>query len=310
MPILVKPSGAAPGAHNPPPVFPLEVPSVTWTDSRGRATTLTDWEQGWILQPGIRGFDLPQYAFYVDESPQIDGNALRGTRAQAREVMLPITFFDTTRATFRDRKRTFLRTLNPKLGLGTITATEADGSARTIQAYYVSGAEGDFGDDSSGLRWQTLGLTFSCPSPYWIGASEHLEFRTAETGSFFPLLPLNVTDSQVLGDATIDNPGDDTAQPIWTIHGPAGTATFTNTTTGKAFSLTAPLGAADTLVVDTRERQQTAVLNGTDNWWPNLTTDSVLWGLEEGVNDIAMTLTSTSLATVVEVDYQPRYLTA
>jgi phage-related protein len=310
MPVFVRPSGGIPGGINPPPIFPPEVPAIGWTDSRGRATTLSDWENGWIVQPGIRGFDLPTYAFYTDESPQIDGNALRGTRATAREIMIPVTFFDTSRESFVERKRSFLRTLNPKLGTGTITAMEPDGSVRTIEAYYVSGAEGDFGSDVSGMRWQTTGFTFSCPSPFWIGDSRSLTFGSGSTGSFFPVLPLVVSSSQVIGAATINNPGDDVAFPIFTIHGPATTAVFTNNTNGKSWSLTASLGATDSLVVDTRERLQTATLNGSTNWWPNLATSSVLWGLEEGDNDISMTLTGTTAATKVQVDFQPRYLTA
>ncbi|MCX5234450.1 phage tail family protein [Streptomyces prunicolor] len=310
MPIFVHPSGTLPGGINPPPIGPLEVPSLSWTDARGRTTLLSDWENGWLLQPGIRGLDLPGYDFYTDSSPQIDGTALRGVRAQAREVFLPVAIFDTDHAAFMARKRSFLRTLNPYLGLGTLTLTEADGSFRTIEAYYGSGAEGDFGDTVSGLHWQVIGLTFSCPSPYWLGASVHQEYGSAATGNFFPVLPLVVKDSQVLGDSVIDNPGDATSFPVWTIHGPATSAVITNTTTGLSFSVTASLGSSDVLVVDTRERVQTAVLNGTDNWWPNLTTDSDLWGLEPGENDVSLTLVGTDSNTVVQLDYQPRFLTA
>ncbi|WP_328683135.1 phage distal tail protein [Streptomyces sp. NBC_00343] len=310
MPIFVHPSGTLPGGINPPPIGPLEVPSLSWTDARGRTTLLSDWENGWLLQPGIRGLDLPGYDFYTDSSPQIDGTALRGVRAQAREVFLPVAIFDTDRAAFMARKRSFLRTLNPYLGLGTLTLSEADGSFRTIEAYYGSGAEGDFGDTVSGLHWQVVGLTFSCPSPYWLGESVHQEYGSGATGNFFPVLPLVVKDSQVLGDAVIDNPGDATSYPVWTIHGPATSAVFTNSTTGLSFSVTASLGSSDVLVIDTRERAQTAVLNGTDNWWPNLATDSDLWGLEPGENDVSMALVGTDSDTVVQLDYQPRFLTA
>ncbi|WP_328981778.1 phage tail family protein [Streptomyces mirabilis] len=310
MAIFVPPSGLAPGGTNPPPVHPLEAPSLSWTDARGRTTPLTDWESGWGIQPGIRGLDMPGYDFYTDASPQIDGNALRGLRAQPREIFLPIGFCDTSRASFMDRKRSFMRTLNPKLGLGTLTLTESDGSFRTIEAYYVSGAEGDTGQDTSGMRWQNVGLTFSCPSPYWLGASVHQEYAAGATGSFFPVLPVVVRDSQVLGNTTIDNPGDATSFPVWTIHGPATSAVITNTTTGLSFSVTASLGSSDVLVVDCRERVQTAVLNGTTNWWPNLATDSDLWGLEPGENDVSLTLVGTDGNTTVQLDYQPRFLTA
>ncbi|MFE4991432.1 phage tail family protein [Streptomyces mirabilis] len=310
MAIFVPPSGITPGGTNPPPIGPLEVPSLAWTDAQGRVTLLSDRESGWILQPGIRGLDMPGYDRYTNASPGIDGEALLGVRAQPREVFLPVVFFDTSRAGFLANKRFFVRTLNPKLGLGTLTLTESDGSFRTIEASYVSGAEGDFGRDTSGLHWQTVGLTFSCPSPYWLGASVHQEYAAGATGNFFPVLPVKVRDSQVLGNTTIDNPGDAMSFPVWTIHGPATSAVITNTTTGLSFSVTASLGSSDVLVVDTRERVQAAVLNGTTNWWPNLATDSDLWGLEPGENDVSLTLVGTDGNTVVQLDYQPRFLTA
>ncbi|MDC2953392.1 phage tail family protein [Streptomyces gilvifuscus] len=312
MPLFVPASGTTtPGGTNPPPIAPLEVPSLSWTDARGRTTFLSDWENGWLLQPGIRGLDLPGYDFYTDASPGIDGNAVRGVRAQAREVFLPVAFFDTSRAAFMTRKRSFLGTLNPRLGLGTLALTEADGSFRTIEAYYVSGAEGSTGENEAGLHWQVVGLTFSCPSPYWLGESVHLEYGAGATGNFFPVsFPVPVRDSQVLGDTVIDNPGDATSYPVWTIHGPMTSAVFTNSTTGLNFSVTASLGSSDVLVVDTRERVQTAVLNGSTNWWPNLATDSDLWGLEPGENDVSLALVGTDSNTVVQLDYQPRFLTA
>ncbi|GAA5078564.1 phage distal tail protein [Streptomyces similanensis] len=310
MPIFVRPSGAFPGVINPPPLDPLEVPSLSWTDAQGRMTLLSDWASGWVLQSGVRGLDMPGYDFYTDASPRIDGTALRGLRAQAREVFLPIALFDEDRAAFLARKRSFYRTLNPYLGFGTLTLTEVDGSFRTIEAYYVSGAEGDFGQDSSGLHWQTLGLTFSCPSPYWLGEPVHLEYGSGATGSFFPLLPVVVRDSQVLGATVIDNPGDASAFSVWTIHGPATSVVISNDTTGLRFSVTAPLSASDTLVVDTRERVQTAVLNGTTNWWPNLASDSDLWGLRPGLNNVSLTLVGTNSNTQVQLDYQPCFLTA
>ncbi|MFD8072150.1 phage tail family protein [Streptomyces sp. NPDC059718] len=311
MPIFVRPSGTLPGGIDPPPVGLIEVPSLSWTDRQGRTTLLSDWESGWLLQPGFRGLDMPAFDFYTDESPQIEGNALRGQRARAREIFLPIAFFDTSRASFMERKRTFLATLNPTLGLGMLTTTEADGSSRSIEAHYASGAEGDFGRESSGLRWQMMGLTFSCPSPYWLGDHVMKTFSTGASGDFFPVqFPVEVEDSQVLGATTIENPGDARSFPIWTIHGPATSAVISNTTTGLSFSVTASLGSSDVLVVDCRERVQTAVLNGSANWWPNLSTSSDLWALEPGENAVSLTLVGTTSATVVQVDYQPRFLSA
>nr|WP_306283713.1 phage tail domain-containing protein [Streptomyces sp. Termitarium-T10T-6] len=151
---------------------------------------------------------------------------------------------------------------------------------------------------------------FRCPVPYWTGGEVTTEWKNGTGGDFFPILPLVVGDSQVLGSVTVDNDGDDDAYPVWTIKGPATTVTLTNVTTGQTLALTRTITGADTIVIDTRERQQTALLNGVTNLWPDLSDDSSLWPLETGVNDLSLTVAGSTTDTSVRMTYQPRYLAA
>jgi hypothetical protein len=310
VPILVA-SGPAPGTPTPPPYGPLEAPEVTWTDAQGRVTVLSDDENGWVVQPGATGFDMPPYQMYSDESPEIDGSAIRQVRAQARTMMLPVAVFsDVSRADFLARKRGLRRSLNPKLGAGTLTITETDGTQRSIDAYYTSGGEGDEATDSAGMRYQMMALIFTAPSPFWLGDPVHQDFQVAQSGTFFPLLPLAVADSQVLGDVIISNTGDDVAYPVWTIRGPATSVILTNVTTGATMTLTQTLTSGDTVVIDTRERVQTVVMNGSTNLWSKLSAGAALWGLEPFDNEVTLTLAGADSNTLVSLDYRPRYLSA
>lgn len=311
MPIFIGTHRVAPGTVNPPPVAPLEAPTVSWTDPQGRTTVLSDDANGWVLQPGATGLDMPTYQVYADESPEIDGNFIRQVRAQARTVMLPLAVFSSvSRADFLQRKRDLRRSLNPKLGSGTLTVTETDGTSRSIPARYQSGAEGDESVDSGGMRSQVLALTFTCPSPFWLGDLVHQEFQVVQSGSFFPLLPLRLGTSQVLGDIVITNDGDDVAYPVWTVKGPATSVVLSNVTTGASLTLNQSLGSGDTAVIDTRERVQTVLLNGSTNLWPNLDPGSSLWGLEPSDNEVTLTLTGATGASLMTLDFQPRYLSA
>lgn len=310
MPILVA-SGPAAGTITPPPYGPLEAPAVTWTDGLGRITVLSDDENGWVLQPGATGFDMPTYQMYTDESPEIDGSAVRQVRAQARTMMLPVAVFsDVSRSDFLSRKRGLRRSLNPKLGAGTLTITEADGTQRSITAYYQSGGEGDESVDAAGMRYQIMALVFLAPSPFWYGQTINQSFEVAQSGTFFPMLPLSVADSQVLGDVVITNDGDDVAYPVWTIRGPATSVVLANVTTGESLTLTQNLTSSDTAVIDTRERVQTVLMNGSTNLWAQLAAGSALWGLEPMDNEVTLTLAGATTATLVSLDYQPRYLSA
>ena len=311
MPILVAASIPEPPPGVPWPTRINEMPQVWFTDPAGLVTKFSDWANGWVLQPGAKGLDMPTYAFTQDESPGIDGYAIRQVRAGGKEIALPIAFWaDDSRAAYLTRRRTLIRSLNPKRGLGTLTVTQADGTARTIAACYSSGLEGDESLDAAGARWMMGALTFACPSPFWLGAEVTTEWRSAVTASFFPFLPFVVGNSEVLGSVTVDNDGDDDAFPVWTITGPATAVSLTNVSTGEVLVLTHTITLGDTVVIDTRERQQTAVLNGSTNLWGDLSDASTMWALQPGINDLTLTVTGATSNTRVSMTYQPRYLAA
>lgn len=311
MPILV-PSVYVPPEQPPGVPWPTlinQMPAVSFTDPRGVTTHLSDWENGWLLQPGAKGLDMPQYAFATDESPGIDGYVLRDVRAQGKEIILPVAFWaNDSRAAYKARRRALISSLNPKRGVGTLTLTEPDGATRTIGAYYSGGLEGDESLDAAGERWCINALTFGVPSPYWTGGEVSHSWKAGSDAEFFPVLPVVVGDSQVLGEVTVTNPGDDVAYPVWTIDGPATTITLTNQANGQEIVLTRTITAADTIVIDTRERRQSALLNGVTNLWPDLSDGSELWPLEEGDNDLDLVVAGSTSATSVAMTYQPRYL--
>jgi hypothetical protein len=314
MPLLVPPTGVTdpeqpPWVGVPWPTLINQMPQVSFTDPRGIVTKLSDWENGWLLQPGAKGLDMPGYQVLQDESPGIDGYAVRDVRAQGKEIILPLAFWaNDSRQAYLDRRRSFIKSLNPRRGVGTLTLTQPDGDARTIGAYYTGGMEGDESLDAAGERWCINAITFGVPSPYWIGAEITTEWNAGSGGTFLPILPLAVGDSQVLGAVTVDNDGDDVAYPLWTVTGPATAISLTNDTSGDALVLTRTLSSSDTVVIDTRERRQTALLNGTTNLWPDLSTASTLWPLQEGINDLTLTVTGSGATTRVRMTYQPRYL--
>ncbi|MFJ2110629.1 phage distal tail protein [Streptomyces sp. NPDC087850] len=313
MPILVTPSVVTPEQPQYPgwPMRTPEMPTVSFTDPGGRVTMLTDWERGWVLQPGAKGLDMPSYAFAQDESPGIDGYEVRQVRAQGKAIALPIAFWaNDSRAAYKARRRAFIRSLNPKRGQGTLTLTEPDGAVRTIGVRYQDGMEGDESLDAAGARWCMTVLMFAAPSPYWLGGEVTTEWRNAASGTFLPLLPVVVGDSQVLGATTVENDGDDQAFPVWTIRGPATSITLTNVTTGQTLVLTRTITGADTIVIDTRERRQTALLNGVTNLWPNLSTASSLWSLDPDINRLTLTVAGSTSATSVRMTHQLRYLAA
>ena len=96
MPILV-PSLSLPPEEQQGPPWPTllnRMPAVSFTDPRGITTVFSDWERGWLLQPGAKGLDMPEYQVATDESPGIDGYEVRDVRAQGKTITLPIAFWN------------------------------------------------------------------------------------------------------------------------------------------------------------------------------------------------------------------------
>lgn len=313
MPILV-PSTSTPPIEQPGVPWPTrinEMPTISFTDPAGAVTNFSDWANGWVLQPGAKGLDMPAYAFTQDESPGIDGYAVRQVRAQGKDISLPVAFWaDDSRAAYLVRRRALIRSLNPKRGQGILTVSQTDGTTRSIGARYTAGLEGDESKDAAGARWFMGVLSFACPSPFWLGPETTIEWRSSVAGTFFPFLPLVVGNSQVLGSVSVDNDGDDNAYPVWTVTGPATAISLTNVTTGDVLVISRTITVGDTVVIDTRERQQTAVLNATTNLWGDISDASTMWALEPGLNDLTLTVTGATSNTRVRMTYQPRYLAA
>ncbi|WP_326755093.1 phage tail family protein [Streptomyces hirsutus] len=311
MPLLVGGSNTLPSG---PGIPDVRATTVTWTSSSGRITSLSDFDDprsGAFVMPGVAGTGLPDYAFYSDQSPAFDGSVVRGVRAGQRQITIPLHLWGPDRPSCLARYHRLVQDLNPAYGPGTLTFAESDGSARRISAYYMDGLTGQEDDDRTGRHWMTAVLVFMAPSPYWLGDDKTLTFHVGGgSGTFLPLLPLRVRDSQVLGAVKILNLGEVDTYPVWTIKGPATTATITNTTTGESFVLTRTLTSSDTAVIDTREGIKDVRLNGSTNLWPNLGSSPVLWPLRPGSNDVGLTVTGTSTASSVQLTYTSRYLTA
>ena len=107
----------------------------------------------------------------VESSPRLtgDGSVVRGVRYDSREVYLPLFLESETVGGLSEVRRRLNRLLAPHLGPVDVRVVDpATDTDRMIRGYYTEGLDGDFGDGFHGT-WQTLGLTFECPDPWWLG---------------------------------------------------------------------------------------------------------------------------------------------
>jgi thiol-disulfide isomerase/thioredoxin len=72
-----------------------------------------------------------------------------------------------------------------------------------------------------------------------------------------PKLTWRLGKSAIMSQVIINNAGDTTSYPIWTVTGPGRSPTFTNTTTGDVFQLNHDLIAGEAVVIDATENAHT-----------------------------------------------------
>jgi hypothetical protein len=119
VPILV-----APLAPEVPSVSLAELTDVTWTGGDGSVVQLTDWSSlvtGTMVTPGVSGHLMPTWDVYSDRSPSYDGENVRGVRANARDVIIPLHMWGQDRGECKARFQALVAALNPQLGQGTLT---------------------------------------------------------------------------------------------------------------------------------------------------------------------------------------------
>lgn len=234
-----------------------------------------------------------------------DGSIVRGVRYGAREVYLPLLMEADSVAALSVMRRELNRLLAPHLGPVEIRVEDpATGTDRMIRGYYREGLDGDFGDGFHG-SWQTLGLTFECPDPWWLGPEQTVELRVNPGSKPFlsdaaPFFPVILAQSTVQGRFDVTIEGDGPVWPAWEVLG-SGTDLVIARGTDRieiagTFSPTSPV------LIDT------AAGRITPDRWPDTSLRSRLFSLDPGQQSLTVTLVSATPATLVRLTYRERYL--
>lgn len=281
--------------------------TATWTDPAGVVWPLTDTspDLGWFTTTGPSGWHATSYEIVTDPVPR-GGENVRFIRAQPARIVWPIYVGGDTHLQWLERHRqirkAFLSTLHTGIP-GVLTVSRPDGAAREIACFYESGFEGQAGE---GRLFSKDAITLFAPDGYWRDPVPETITRSYVPGTdFFNPFPM-VSDSLVLGDTTVNNPGDVTAWPEWTITGPMTAMSATNVTTGQQFTLTYPLMAGEQITITTLQPTVRGPsgqnLAGSLNW-PN----AYLWPLMPGDNSLILNVSGGLSGTVVQLDFHARY---
>lgn len=284
---------------------------VIWVDAAGAETALNGVANRDVMW-GRQGAFMPTWQLVEERVPLQPGARLRSVTAAARELALPVVLREASETALRTAVRAFLRTFNPLRGDGRLRVTAPDASERELVCRYIRGLEGNEQIDVHGLVWVKLVLVFRASDPYWYARNTVVDSYTAaaSTGLFFPLPPLRLSSASVFADATVDNPGDVEAWPVWTVTGPGSGLVLRNLSTGESLSLSTALGSGESVAIDTRPGVKTVTKSDGTNLFGDLSATSALWALQSGTNSLRVELSGVTSASGVVLSYTPRYLGA
>lgn len=201
--------------------------------------------------------------------------------------------------------RSFTNRRNELPAPGYIQVQRPDGTTRQVQVFCTAGLN----TPEVGLHNTLYSLTLQSPDPYWYDSVQQLVvYANNPAVGILPLLPIAFS-GQLLGNSILTNGGSALAYPVWTITGP-GTPTIKNLTTGRQFSLNAPIPAGNMVQINTKPGNQYATnLTTSANIWDSLVLSTLrdLWPLVGGQNQISMTMAGSSTSTSIQVGWTNRW---
>jgi hypothetical protein len=291
--------------------------NIAYIDPDGNSWNLSDRTMaGGYVCSGITGIEGVPVAFQT--IPLLDGTAVPslyipqpGSIAMGLLVGRPAvsSFADDENAYYAlldAVARGFLTRRNELPAPGYIQIQRPDGSTRQIAVYTISGLD----TPETDIHYTSYAFTFQTPDPYWTDlVQQSLLFQVNNAAGILPLLPIALAASSVIGSATILNGGNALAYPTWTITGP-GTPTIQNITTGRQWSLNAPVPAGQVIQVTTKPGTQYAVnITTSANIWDSLVLSSLrdLWSLVSGNNQVALNMAGSTVATKIAVSWTNRW---
>jgi len=296
--------------------------SITGSNGEGEQIPLTGFvSRSWpaiVLQAGATGLDMPPFELHSDDSPNLDGSIYRGSRATARQVLLPVYVYGQDRRSMVAFKRKLAAALNPKNGPCILMFVESDGVPRYLQCYYAGGMDGDESADMAGFHWSTYGLQLTAMDPWWYGdsaVSQSWNFgaELPMLGGAGPFLPLTLAEGTWASNTvTLTNDGDIEAWPIWTITGPLQSLTVTGPD-GSCWELpplpggSPVLASGRTLTVDTRPGYKSLLDDQGTNYYRLLAPAPALWPVPPGTSTATILADAGSGTPSVSMSLNPRY---
>jgi tail protein len=233
--------------------------------------------------------------------PEQPGAVVQSIRHDVREFDLPLYAATTSYDALQVLLTEMAYDMDPVAGEGILRRISKSNALSDLFCRCVSGT-GIEGEGANGPIAHKPTLIFQAYDPYWYREPVALRFVVGGQTGWFPMLPVHLGASAVIGDVQVENTGHVESWPTWTITGPGTDVTLTNNTTNETIAILRELSAGQQVVIDTYTGQVTGA-----NWRRYLTR-RVMWALQPGMNDLTLTMNNSTPSSTIDMVYRPRTL--
>ena len=231
-------------------------------ESGGSVWSLNDWEKGLFLDDrGVQGLHFPRMTKFESKSAAVPGVRQRGFRTEKRAVVWSLQIWGEDSADWVERMGEFFDSIHPtREGVWRVRVGD---SVRQLRLTGVFDEDHLYEFDPVFDAWSPYAVRLEAAQPYWEGEKiTRGPWRTENPVPFFPGPPFTISPGATAANATISNPGDVEAYPVWVIDGP-----WTHVAVGvggRVIDVPFEIEEGRRLRIDTDPRNVTAMLGPDD----------------------------------------------
>lgn len=207
---------------------------ITWTGYDGSLFDLTDIGSGIILGNGVKGMTMPPFDYYSTVLGQQPGASFQGVRVGSRLPYWPLFIYsDNSSDEFMARAKAILATMRPdQKGTWTVTTpatADAPAQSRFLDMRFMDDSDAALPFDPIVMGWNLYGFDFVADdNPLWYGPAIGQTFYPPDSTDVYMTSGgvLYLSKGGSVSTASITNPGNIDAWPVWTVTGPTDPATL------------------------------------------------------------------------------------
>jgi hypothetical protein len=210
-----------------------------------------------LVTGGVEGLHFPKITRYQSTSRAFPGARNRGWQTESRDVFWPVLIWSDGSGSWLDLYTQFFDTMHPDRP-GTWSVTTGS-TTRTLQVTGTFDGGVTYDQDPMETGWMQYPVSLEAVQPYWSGDVLTQSWQGTSPTDFFNTTgatPFNISSAADFSTATMDNPGDVDAYPVWVIAGPLSSVSVG--VGSKLVNVPFSVASGDILVIDTDPRNVTA----------------------------------------------------